>query len=279
MSGATTSNSLFGPTGPVRLRVENGSGSVEVTALDGTEATVDITGPDADDVRVELSGEELLVIAPARRGGFFGGDRRLDMVITVPTRSELNAKLGSADLSCSGELGAASVRSGSGDVTMTHLAGAALIETGSGDIRLQHVEEPLRVKSGSGDVHVLRAGADVSVSTGSGNVEIGEGHGPASVKTGSGDLRIAHALTDVGLSTGSGDLVIDRVAAGSIRLKAASGDLRIGVPAGLPVWTDISTVSGHVTSDLEGAGRPEPGADHVEIRATTVSGDIELHQL
>ena len=60
MSGNTVSNSQFEPVGPLRLYVENGKGSVEVAARDTTEATVDITGPDVDDVRVELDGEDLV---------------------------------------------------------------------------------------------------------------------------------------------------------------------------------------------------------------------------
>ncbi|WP_300404674.1 DUF4097 family beta strand repeat-containing protein [Nocardioides sp.] len=279
MSGNTVSSSQFEPVGPLRLHVENGKGSVEVTALDTTEATVDIAGQDADDVRVELNGEDLVVIAPQQRGGLFGGDRRLDITITVPTRSELTCKLGSSDLTCHGTLGAAQVRTGSGEVTVEQLSGPALLESGSGEITLQHAEEPLRIKSGSGDVTVRHAGAEVSISTGSGEVEVGDCHGNTSVKTGSGDLHVGHAHTSVSLSTGSGDLVIDRVSAGRVQLKGASGDLRVGIPAGIPVWTDITTVSGRVHSTLEGAGQPEPGADYIEVRAKTVSGDVDLRQL
>lgn len=279
MHDSTVSNHQFEPVGPLHLHVEHGKGSVEVIARDTTEATVDITGPGADDVHVELDGEDLAVIAPQQRGGFFGADRRLDIAITVPTGSSLTAKLGSADLTCAGAFATAAIRSGSGDIRIEHLTDAALLETGSGDISVDHAEEPLRIKSGSGEVRVRLAAAEVSISTGSGSVEIGDCHGSTSVKTGSGDLRIGRAHSDVSLKTGSGDLVIARATAGRIQLKGASGDLRVGIPAGVPVWTDITTLSGRVHSTLEGAGRPEPGADHVEVRATTVSGDVDLHQL
>jgi len=53
----------------------------------------------------------------------------------------------------------------------------------------------------------------------------------------------------------------------------------IGIPAGVPVWTDVTTVSGSIHSDLRGAGQPEPGADYVELRAKTVSGDIDLREV
>ena len=78
------------------------------------------------------------------------------------------------------------------------------------------------------------------------------------------------------MSTGSGDFVVDQAPSGKFTAKAASGDVRLGVPHGVPVWTDVTTVSGRIRSSLQGAGQPAQGQDHVEVRATTVSGDIEL---
>ena len=279
MSDHTVSTSQFGDVGPLKLYVENAKGTVEVTALETTEAGVDIVGPDADEVRVDLVGDELSVVVPQHRGGFRGGDRRYQIQVTVPLDSQLTTKLGSADLTCRGRLGTASVRSGSGDVSIEHLGDSALFETGSGDVRIQHAAEALRVKSGSGDVSVAHAGGEVSVSTGSGDVEIGDAEAAVSVKTGSGDLKVGHARTHVSLSSGSGDLVVDQVTAGRVQLKGASSDLRVGIPSGVPVWTDITTVSGAVHSTLESAGQPEPGADFVEVRAKTVSGDVALRQV
>jgi DUF4097 and DUF4098 domain-containing protein YvlB len=110
-------------------------------------------------------------------------------------------------------------------------------------------------------------------------VELGTTAGPAVVKTGSGDLEIGQAGDDVSMSTGSGDLKIASATKGKFSAKGASGDVVIGVPAGVPVWTDLSTVSGAIRSNLQGAGQPEPGQDYIELRAKTVSGDIQLTEL
>ena len=104
-------------------------------------------------------------------------------------------------------------------------------------------------------------------------------HGQAVVKTGSGDLEIGHAGDGVSMRTGSGDMKIGTATKGKFSAKGASGDVLIGVPAGIPVWTDLTTVSGTIHSDLRGAGQPEPGPDYVELRAKTVSGDIQLHEV
>ena len=110
-------------------------------------------------------------------------------------------------------------------------------------------------------------------------MEIGTSDAVAVVKTGSGDLRVRQAHDDVSMATGSGDFLIDLASRGRITAKGASGDVVVGIPAGTPVWTDVSTVSGSIRSSLEGAGQPAEGEDHVELRAKTVSGDIVLTQI
>jgi len=269
----------FHTPGPVNLYVENGSGTVIITALDTEESVVTVTGRAADEVTVTQDGSHLSVVAPQRRAGFFQGDSALQMAITVPTHSEMLVKTGSADITVEGTAGASQIKSGSGQVVLDRLAAPAQIETGSGDITVQAAHGELRVKSGSGDVVISRTESAVAISTGSGDVRLGTTAGPAVVKTGSGDFRVVEAGGDVSLSTGSGDLLVDTARRGRFTLKGASGDVRIGIPAGIPVWTDINTLSGRIRSDLHGVGEPAEGAEHIEIRAKTVSGDVVLSQV
>lgn len=125
---------------------------------------------------------------------------------------------------------------------------------------------------------VVPTGSDLAARSGSADLGVVGEIGSAHVKTGSGDVRVIEADTDVALTTGSGDLQIETARRGKFSAKGASGSIHVGIPAGTPVWTDISTVSGRIHSDVEGAGEPAEGADHVELRATTVSGDVILTQ-
>ncbi|MGZ4447723.1 MAG: DUF4097 family beta strand repeat-containing protein [Nocardioides sp.] len=263
---------------PTGLYVEIGKGSVEVVATDTTETSVEVTGRGADEVTVRQEGEEISVVARHQRAGFLSGDAHLDVRVTLPTDSDLAVKTGSASVTVDGSVASTQVKSGSGDVRLESV-GQTLVETGSGDVRVDEARAELRVKSGSGDINIGHAASAVSVSTGSGDVEIGTTNGPAVVKTGSGDLRVVDAQTDVTLTTGSGDLVIGTARRGRFTAKGASTDVHVGIPAGVPVWTDLSTVSGAIRSDLRGAGEPAEGADHVELRAKTVSGDIVLTEV
>lgn len=267
----------FSTPEPVELFVENGSGSIAITAADVTESKVLVAGKRADEVTVTQDGHQISVIAPKwRASGIFSGDQSLVMTITVPTRSRVDVKSGSADVVATGLVGGARVKCGSGDVRFERLAEVGVIDTGSGDVDIADAAEELRVRSGSGDVHLGEVRATAAVSTGSGDVVIEHSLGSVVVKTGSGDLEIADAEGDVAMKTGSGDTVIRAARRGRITSKGASGSVRIGIPAGTPVWTDVTTVTGRLTSSIEGVGQPEPGADHVELRASTVSGDVVL---
>lgn len=273
-------NRTFDTAGHVSLHVEIGSGEVDVRTHDRDQVVVRVDGADAEDTTVEQRGERIVVIGPQRRAGFLGGGRELDLQVsvTVPDGTDLTTKLGSADLVTTGPLGLAALKSGSGDIRLEIANSEVQIETGSGDVSLGVVAGDLRAKSGSGDVAVQELGGSGSISTGSGDVEVHHASSDVHVKTGSGNLRIHHPEGDVSLTTASGDLTVDLMGTGQLAAKNVSGDIRVGVPGGVPVWTDVSTLNGSVRSNLAGAGQPAEGQEFLELRAKTVSGDIVLEQ-
>ena len=269
----------FSTPDPVLLHVELGSGTLVVQTHATEETVVHVDGSHADNVVVEQRGDEIVVLAKQKGAGLFGSSSELSVHVSLPDDSRLSTRLGSADLAAQGRLGETNLKTGSGDVRIDVIAAPAFVEAGSGDISVDRVDGPLEVKSGSGDVVLERLGGPASVSTGSGDVQIATAMGPVRVKSGSGDLRVREAFGDVSLSTASGDLAIDRMQRGQIAAMNVSGDIRVGVPGGVPVWTDASSVTGSVRSSLQGVGEPAEGQDFIELRATTVSGDIDLEQV
>jgi DUF4097 and DUF4098 domain-containing protein YvlB len=261
------------------LYVELGAGDVTVNATEVDQTTVTVDGKRAEEVIVEQRGGQIVVIGPKRGGGFFTGNGEISVHVTLPSDSEFTTKLGSADLHGTGRLGDTRVKTGSGDISFDVVAGDALVESGSGDIDIDEVTGDLRIKSGSGDIEIDAIEGNASINTGSGDVSIGRATRAVEVRSGSGDMQVREAAEDVSLNTASGDLVIGRMHRGQLQAKNVSGDIRVGIPANIPVWTDISSVTGQVYSDLKGAGQPEEGQDYIEIRAKTVSGDIALEEL
>jgi hypothetical protein len=262
---------------PVRAYVQIGKGSVEVAATETDTTTLTLDGPGADEVDVRHEGDRLEVVQHGRAG--FLRDNAVHVRLGVPAGSTPAVRTGSAPVTLRGPLDSPEVRTGSGDVTVASLHGDSLLETGSGDVRIDDSHGDARVKSGSGEVRVGQAEGDLAVSTGSGDVSLVSCHAGAAVKTGSGDVVVQECSGDLSLATGSGDLLVRRALRGRVLVKGASGDVHLGIPAGLPVWTDISTVTGSVRSDLQPVGEPDQDQDHLEVRTTTVSGDVVLAQV
>lgn len=266
----------FHTEGPSSLYVEIGAGTVQVHAAGATTTEIRVEGRDADEVTVEQRGEQIVVIAPPRRGGFFGFGSDLTVTAHVPVGSDLATKLGSADLEVTGTIAAGRLKSGSGEVRAEEIAGDADVLSGSGDVEVGTSLGNLRVKTGSGSVRVGRASGAVMTTSGSGRVEIRAAEGETATKTGSGDVWVGTARGDLSMTSASGDLEVGCIASGVVRAKTASGDVSVAVPTGTPVWTDISCLTGSVRSALQSTGKPAEGQSHVEVRATTVSGDVVL---
>ncbi|MDQ6935241.1 MAG: DUF4097 domain-containing protein [Actinomycetota bacterium] len=260
---------------PIELYVALGSGQLSTATSDTSVTEVEVTGPQAEDFDISQDGRTVRVIAP-KHTGFMGSTRGHAVTIRLPHDSDLVTKTGSADLSASGRYDNVRLKTGSGQVEVEVATGATLIESGSGDVRVDEIHGDLRLKSGSGDAEIGELRGTAVLSTGSGDVVIGSSQEATVLKTGSGDLIVKRAGSDVTLTSGSGDLEVGSARRGRVSLKSGSGDLRLGIPAGTPVWTDVNTVSGRVISQLESTGKPAEGQEYVEVRATTVSGDIAL---
>jgi DUF4097 and DUF4098 domain-containing protein YvlB len=268
----------FDTPDPIELYVELGKGRIDVTATDTDTTSVTVSGDHADEVVVEQRDGQVAVVAPRTTGFLSGGSRRYTVSVVVPTASALALKTGSADTRALGEYGATWATTGSGDLSVELVSGPLEVQAGSGDLSFAELRGEGRIKSGSGDVRVGRVGAALTLSTGSGDVAVDSVAGSLAVKTGSGDVRVGESTDDVSFSTGSGDLQVGVARRGRFTVKGASGDVRLGIPAGTPVWTDITTVTGSIHSDLGGTGEPAEGQDHVEVRAQVATGDITLQQ-
>ncbi len=285
MSTTTSPVRVFDTPTPVLVRLEFGAGSVHIDAVDTDTATVDLqpVGNDrssqeaADAAVVEQRGDEIFVKVPRRWRGLRAP--RLALRMTVPTSSRLSAEISSADLIATGCFGVSEISTGSGDVTIDVVDGDARITSGSGDITIAAVHGNSQIRAGSGDVRVDVAGGSIHVGTGSGDIFAGRVDVDFVGKSGSGDVRVDDARGSVSMGSGSGNLRVGRIGQGKVSAKAASGDVEVGVSDGAAVWLDLKTVSGRLERELEESGPPEAGQPVVELRASTVSGNMRVYRV
>jgi DUF4097 and DUF4098 domain-containing protein YvlB len=255
----------FETPSPLSVDVRNGAGTVLVEGAETAETEVEVEPLDetaeelVDSVRVELRGRDLRIETPERRG-FFGRNPKLAVRVRCPEGSRLDVRTRSADVETRGRLESADVKSASGDV------------------ELDQVEREARVQTASGDVEIELAGS-VAVNTASGDATVGHCLGELKANLVSGDLTVRTADGSVESHTVSGDQRLETVGAAPVAVNSVSGDVLVRVRRGATVWLDVRSISGDTESELELGDGPPADSDHVmELRITTVSGDVRIER-
>lgn len=277
----------FQTPGPVALDIRLGAGEVRLETGETVETTVeleplrdnDASATAVESARVELrerpDGQEIFVDVPRQRRFGFGAE--VLVRISSPHGSSVEMKSGSADVEGRGRFGEVEVETGSGDVAFQEVEGSAKVNAASGDVQISTIGGEGRLNTASGDVQVARISGAAKVNSASGDIQIGEAGGRLEANSASGDVEVREARSDVNVNTASGDQMIGSLAAGSVSLKSASGDLRVGIKQGSRLFVDAKSRSGEVSSELEVSEvAPEGDAPLVELRASTMSGDIDI---
>ncbi len=277
----------FQTPGPVSLDVRNPAGEIRLETADAAETFVELeplrdneaSAAAVESARLELraSGDarEIIIDVPKQRRFGFGAEVLIR--IRSPHGSNVDARSGSADVEGRGRFGDVEVDTGSGDVAFQEVAGDAKVNAASGDVQISRVGGEARLNTASGDVQVATVTGDAKVNSASGDIQLGDVGGRLDANSASGDVEVREARSGVSVNSASGDQMIGSVAEGSVSLKSASGDLRIGIKEGSKLFVDAKSRSGEVSSELDVSDvAPEGEAPLVELRASTMSGDIQI---
>lgn len=261
----------FDTPGDVLLRVSLDGGEVAVeTAETGTVDVElaplrdnDATRQAIDEARVEVvsrgGGHEVVVELKRKSGLLVGRGAKVGVRIHCPHGSDLVLRAASADLNCTGTLGAVDVKTASGDVSLEAVARLS-VDTASGDVRARDVAGTTDLRTASGDVMLRRAG------------------GSLSANLVSGDLVVDDAAAGLEVTTVSGDVQVRAAGGGALRVQSVSGDVELAVKPGLRLYVDASSVSGTMSSELglDDAPPADPAAEVHDLRVRTISGDLRI---
>lgn len=248
----------FDVVGAARLDVETKSGAVEVRAGAPGRVEVQLDGDDEGWV-VEQMGDTIAVRPPP---SWSWRSRSVRVRVLAPANSDVEVRAASADVGLLGRHGVVRIR------------------TVSGDVRVDAVGK-LDVSTASGDVRVGAVDVDLGCSTASGDVEVGDVMGRLTASTASGGVHASRLAGDAQIGTASGDVRIDRYEGSDLAIKCVSGDIVVGLPAGIRVEPDISTLSGRTRLPVP---RPPTGAPPaprrvVRVWLRTVSGNVTIDRV
>jgi hypothetical protein len=278
---------VFDTPEPISATVEVYSGELRVVASDRTDTVVDVrpsNEADESDVkaaqqtRVEYADGTLTIRGPRSRGmDFSKKTRSVDMLIELPTGSQVHGYLTAGDFHSTGGLGECRFRSSVGHFHLDR-TGPLHLST-MGRITVDTVAGDAEVSTGSGRIQIGEVDGAAVVKNSNGETVLGAVTGELRVRSANGDITVDRADSGADVKTSNGAIRIGRVVRDSVTLRTSAGDLEIGVAGGTAAWLDLKTGHGRVRNELDDlAPGPEKSEETVEVRATTSWGDITVRR-
>lgn len=204
------------------IEIENSSGKVTVSGVDGTKAEIQSTKNKFDDrctLTIEKSGGKIHLKVKSK-WSLTTHECDVDFDIKTPKSTNLNAVLGSGSITVRAVQGAFSFILGSGDVSADGTFKEISGKDGSGDIDIKGLTENADIRSGSGNIKLTYARTPVT--------------GALELKTGSGNATVLFpkgAKIKTSFKAGSGQIVNELGdtpgADFEVSMKAGSGNLNI----------------------------------------------------
>ncbi len=241
--------------GNPRLELDVPAGHVRVVEGDAGVIRLRIDTADRDSLEIAQLDD---TVSLRQRSTWSLHNRSVRLTAHVPAGTDVDVHSASADVSLRARLGTVNVHTASGAIEL-HEAQRADLHSASGNIRVDVVHGDVAAKSASGNITVDRADGRVGASLASGTFRCDHVGGSLDVGTASGDVRVGRCL---------GDEVV---------VKTVSGDVGLGLPGGIRVDPDISTLSGKTVLPRPATGEPNGGDRRtVRLRLRTISGDIRI---
>ncbi|QKV76107.1 DUF4097 family beta strand repeat-containing protein [Amycolatopsis sp. Hca4] len=141
----------------------------------------------------------VLRVSLEARNQYFGPSGAVDVTVSLPAGSSVEAKAASVSLRGVGRLGDVTVSGAHGEVAFDEAASLRLTAH-AGDVSIGRLTGPAEITTGKGDIRIAEAASgDLVLSTQAGNIEVGAAAGvSASLDAGTTYGRIRNALKNEG---------------------------------------------------------------------------------
>lgn len=240
-----------------RLDIRITAGEVAVRTGGDHDVRVTVEAADTGELTLAQVGNTITVAQESR---WRLRSRSVRVLVETPPGSDVDIATVSADVRLTGPLGTTRLKTAAGDISVDSAARLE-INTVSGSCRVGEVGSDTRLTAVAGDYSGRRVGGRLLGSTAS------------------GDIRVEWVDGDVDIATTSGDIRIDRCHGDEIAAKSVSGDVTVGLPAGIRVDADLSTLSGRTVLPDRQPGAGDGPRRQVRLRLRSVSGDLRIERV
>lgn len=252
-------------SGATTLRVRLLKGDLTVRKGDAWQLTY--SSSDGEAPRVSHDGDTVRVEQVRTNGWNLGGDRQLDVELTVPADVEMmELRTGHGRVECEGFAGQLKLRSGHGATTLRRGGGDADIKMGHGDLTIETFKGNLHGESGHGRLRLAAHEGNAHLQTGHGPVELLESTGLFKISTGHGGVEIVSVGGQVDLRTGHGRVGVSSPRSLELNVESDVGGVEVSGGSLKGIRVNIGKGDVNCSSQLEtGAYELTTGMGAIEV--------------
>jgi len=245
----------------VRIRIELVSGNIEIEGWDRDEVRVEVEGDTVNALDVRASRRRIRIRGPKfGRGRVFRrmGDLDVDVRLSVPARSRIEAKTTNGTIRVEGVSGTLDLSSANGDIEVRGKPTEARLETINASIDFEGASSLVDARTVNGSIDLTGVAGELFASTISGSIR-----------------AEADALERVELKTLSGSIRLRARLLKGVRahLKSFSGGIEIELPAETSARFDIHSFSGGIRNELPTTRTDTAPGNRRHMEFTSGDGD------
>ena len=288
------SSSNFNTPSPITVNLDLYIAEVRFAASDRDDTNVEIRPSDpgkpadvkaAEGTVVEYDDatRTLTIVSRRHRNRFVGISSKrpesIDIVVELPTDSDVRGESGLGDFQSDGVLGTVVYKTDMGAVRLAE-TGPLTLRTGLGEISIGGVSGAAQVHSGCGSIRLGTVDGPADLFAANGKVRVGAVTGPTNIKAANGAVSVDRALSDISATSSNGEVRIGEVVRGKVAATSKNGAVEVGVRSGSAAWLELTTGVGRVFNELDAADAPEAGepVDKVQIHANAKVGDVTIRR-
>ena len=276
-------------SGPVRIELSNGSGSVEIKgSADGKVHIVGkVTGgwslfgssdKNAQEATSNPPIEQRDNVIRIGKSMSWMKNVSIDYNIETPRDTELDANVASGGITVDNVRGPVKINSASGYVHVYRVERDVQMSVASGSVDCSKIGGFLRVTSASGDISLVDVRGEVKASAASGSIRVSQPGDRVEVSTASGAIDITGAHNDVKVHAISGSINVsgDPSANRLWEVKTVSGSVDMRVPPSASFLFTAEATSGDIRTNIP-VILEEQGKHSLRAHVGSSSGRIEVH--
>lgn len=252
---------------PLDLDVSLGNVDLHLSTHAENTASVEVEGPDADSVSVNIEGSVLVISMPGQNlaglnalSRIKGSDKRTSVKVRVPAGTRGAVGCGSGDILVDGDMGELEINAGASTLSFTHVTSSLEVSAGASTIALGVVDASTELNVGASRITVCELRSRIHVSGAATTINIDDLYGQFEIDGASSSVTVARAHE------------------GTCWIEGFATSAKLGIMAGVPVFAESEGLGSRVDSNIAPRGKPAPGQAFLEVHAEGMRAHVTLNE-